>query len=105
MRQFTLTAAGVAFAALMSSAPAMAQAYNTDRTGWNRGGQLITDTKGTVAQCFKDSTGAFNGPQLKGLSDAATHGWQNFWGPCGETSIGNSGSSASNVARNTTKQR
>jgi hypothetical protein len=93
MRQFTLTAAGVAFAALMSSAPAMAQAYNTDRIGWNRGGTLTTETVGHEAQCFKGSTGKFDGPQLHGQSDAATHGWQNFWGPCGGDVKGNTGSS------------
>jgi hypothetical protein len=32
--------------------------------------------------CFKGSKGKFDGPQLEGKSDAATHGWQNFWGPC-----------------------
>ena len=35
MRQFALAATGLAFAALLSSAPAMAQAYNTDVIGWN----------------------------------------------------------------------
>jgi hypothetical protein len=83
MRQFTLSAAaGVAFAALLSSAPAIAQAYNTDNIGWNRGGQYTTVTTGTTPMCFKGSTGKFDGPQLLGKSDAATHGWQNFWGPC-----------------------
>jgi hypothetical protein len=93
MRQFSLAMAGIAVAALLSSAPAMAEAYNTDRIGWNRGGQLTTDTTGTDTQCFKDSTGRFNGPKLKGNSDAATHGWQNFWGPCGGDVKGNTGSS------------
>ena len=83
MRQFTLSAAaGVAFVALLSSAPAMAQAYNTDRIGWNRGGKFKTDTTGTVQMCFKGAKGKFDGPKLQGKSDAATHGWQNFWGPC-----------------------
>ena len=81
MRQFTL-ATGIAFAALLSSAPAMAQAYNTDNIGWNRGGQYTTDTAGSTQMCFKGSTGKFDGPKLQGKSDAATHGWQNFWGPC-----------------------
>jgi hypothetical protein len=86
MRQFTLTAAaGIAFAALMSSAPAMAQAYNTDRIGWNRGGEFKTDTTGKVQMCFKGSTGKFDGVKLQGKSDAATHGWQNYWGPCLDT--------------------
>jgi hypothetical protein len=82
MRQFTLSAAGVALAALLSSAPAMAQAYNTDLIGWNRGGAYIADTAGKNEMCFKGSTGKFDGPKLQGKSDAATHGWQNFWGPC-----------------------
>jgi hypothetical protein len=82
MRQFTLAAAGLAFAALLSSAPAMAQAYNTDVIGWNRGGQLTYDTTGKEKMCFKDGTGKFAGPMLTGASDAATHGWQNYWGPC-----------------------
>ena len=81
-RQFSLAMAGIAVAALLSSAPAMAQAYNTDRTGWNRGGQLTTDTTGHDPMCFKGSTGKFDGPQLTGISDAATHSWQNYWGPC-----------------------
>jgi hypothetical protein len=99
MRQFTLSAAaGIALAALLSAAPAMAQAYNTDRTGWNRGGQLITDTVGHDPQCFKGSTGKFDGPQLHGTSDAATHGWQNFWGPCGGDVKGNTGSSGGAAA-------
>jgi hypothetical protein len=94
MRQFTLsTAAGIALAALLSSAPAMAQAYNTDVIGWNRGGQLTYDTVGKDKMCFKGSTGKFDGPMLSGTSDAATHGWQNFWGPCGGDTKGNSGSS------------
>jgi hypothetical protein len=41
MRQFTLSAAGIVLAALLSSASAMAQAYNTDLIGWNRGGAYI----------------------------------------------------------------
>jgi len=83
MRYFTLSSAGgIVLAALLSSAPAMAQAYNTDRIGWNRGGEFITNTTGTVQMCFKGSKGKFDGPQLEGKSDAATHGWQNFWGPC-----------------------
>ena len=53
MRQFTLAATGLAFAALLSSAPAMAQAYNTDVIGWNRGGQLTYDTIGKDKMCFK----------------------------------------------------
>ena len=94
MRQFTLSAAaGIGFATLLSSAPAMAQAYNTDVIGWNRGGQLTYDTVGKDKMCFKGSTGKFDGPMLSGTSDAATHGWQNFWGPCGGASKGNSGSS------------
>jgi hypothetical protein len=83
MRQFTLSAAaGIAFAALLSSAPAMAQAYNTDLIGWNRGGAYIANTTGSTQMCFKGSKGKFDGPPLLGKSDAATHGWQNFWGPC-----------------------
>jgi hypothetical protein len=82
MRQFTLAATGIAFAALLSSAPAMAQAYNTDLIGWNRGGAYIKDTAGQEKMCFKDDHGKFAGPMLTGTSDAATHGWQNFWGPC-----------------------
>jgi polyisoprenoid-binding protein YceI len=69
MREFTLSAAaGIALAALLSAAPAMAQAYNTDRIGWNRGGEFKTDTVGKEAQCFKGSTGKFDGPQLQGKS-------------------------------------
>ena len=99
MRHYTLSAtAGIALAALLSAAPAMAQAYNTDRTGWNRGGQLITDTVGHESQCFKGSTGKFDGPRLTGTSDAATHGWQNFWGPCGGDVKGNTGSSGGAAA-------
>ena len=87
MRQFSLSsAAGIALAALLSSAPAMAQAYNTDRIGWNRGGEYMTNTTGTEKMCFKGSTGKFDGPMLTGSSDAATHGWQNFWGPCVQAS-------------------
>ena len=86
MRQFTLAATGLAFAALLSSAPAMAQAYNTDVIGWNRGGQLTYDTTGKEKMCFKDDKGKFAGPMLTGTSDAATHGWQNFWGPCVQAS-------------------
>ena len=82
MRQFTLAATGLAFAALLSSAPAMAQAYNTDLIGWNRGGKYIEDTAGHTQMCFKDDKGKFSGPILTGTSDAATHGWQNYWGPC-----------------------
>jgi hypothetical protein len=86
MRQCTLAATGIAFAALLSSAPAMAQAtnqaYNTDVIGWNRGGQLTYDTTGKEKMCFKSETGKYDGPVLEGTSDAATHGWQNFWGPC-----------------------
>jgi hypothetical protein len=86
MRQYILAATGIAFAALLSSAPAMAQAgnqaYNTDRIGWNRGGDFIINTTGAVPQCYKGSTGKFDGPQLRGTSDAATHPWQNYWGPC-----------------------
>jgi len=82
MRQFTLSVAGIALAALLSSAPAMAQAYNTDLIGWNRGGSYIANTTGNVQMCFKGKGGKFNGPPLLGKSDAATHGWQNFWGPC-----------------------
>jgi hypothetical protein len=93
MRQFTLAATGLAFAALLSSAPAMAQAYNTDLIGWNRGGKYINDTTGTEKMCFKDDKGKFNGPMLTGASDAATHGWQNYWGPCGAGTKGNSGAS------------
>ena len=86
MRQFTFAATGLVFAALLSSAPAMAQAYNTDVIGWNRGGQLTYDTVGKDKMCFKGSTGKFDGPMLTGTSDAATHGWQNFWGPCVQAS-------------------
>ena len=85
MRQFTLATTGIAFAALLSSAPAMAQAYNTDLIGWNRGGAYIKDTAGQEKMCFKDDHGKFAGPMLTGTSDAATHGWQNFWGPCVNT--------------------
>ena len=70
MRQFTLAATGLAFAALLSSAPAMAQAYNTDLIGWNRGGKYINDTAGSTQMCFKGSTGKFDGPALAGKSDA-----------------------------------
>ena len=99
MRQFTFSAAaGIALTALLSAAPAMAQAYNTDRIGWNRGGELTTDTVGKDAQCFKGSTGKFDGPQLSGSSDAATHGWQNFWGPCGGSVKGNTGSGGGGAA-------
>jgi hypothetical protein len=88
MRQFTLSAAaGITLAALLSSAPAMAQAYNTDNIGWNRGGQYTTDTAGSTRMCFKGSKGKFDGPALQGKSDAATHGWQNFWGPCESASV------------------
>ena len=104
MRQFALSAAaGITLAALLSSAPAMAQAYNTDVIGWNRGGQLTYDTVGKDKMCFKGSTGKFDGPMLTGTSDAATHGWQNFWGPCGGASKGNSGGSAA-AAPKATKQ-
>ena len=105
MRQFTLSATGIAVAVLLSAAPAMAQAYNTDRTGWNRGGQLTTDTTGSEKMCFKGSTGKFDGPQLQGKSDAATHGWVSFWGPCGGDVKGNTGSSASNAGRAATAKR
>ena len=105
MRQFTLSAAaGIALAALLSAAPAMAQAYNTDRTGWNRGGQLTTDTTGHDPMCFKGSSGKFDGPQLGGKSDASTHGWVSFWGPCGGDVKGNTGSSASNAGRASAKR-
>ena len=86
MRQFTLSAAGIALAALLSSAPAMAQAYNTDLIGWNRGGTYMANTTGSVQMCFKGSKGKFDGPALAGKSDAATHGWQNYWGPCVQAS-------------------
>ena len=109
MRQCTFAATGIAFAALLSSAPAMAQAnnaaYNTDRIGWNRGGDFITSTTGTVPQCFKGSTGKFDGPQLTGKSDAATHGWQNYWGPCGEGTKGNSGGANSGGGAKKTAKR
>ena len=98
MRYTISAAAGIVFATLLSSAPVLAQAYNTDRIGWNRGGQLTTDTVGKEPQCFKGSTGKFDGPQLTGTSDAATHGWQNFWGPCGGDTKGNSGSSGGAAA-------
>jgi hypothetical protein len=54
MRHFTLAATGIAFAALLSSAPAIAQApaYNTDNMGWNRGGPYKTDLKTGAASCF-----------------------------------------------------
>jgi len=104
MRHFTLSAAaGIALAALLSTASAMAQAYNTDLIGWNRGGKYINDTAGSTQMCFKGSTGKFDGPALAGKSDAATHGWQNFWGPCGGASKGNSGGSAA-AAPKATKQ-
>ena len=74
MRQFTLAATGLAFAALLSSAPAMAQAYNTDLIGWNRGGKYIEDTAGHTQMCFKDDKGKFAGPVLTGTSDAAIVG-------------------------------
>ena len=81
--QFSLAMAGIVVAALLSTAPAMAQAYNENNTGWNRGGTLKTDTAGKVPMCFKTfGSGKFDGPRLVGTSDAATHGWQNFWGPC-----------------------
>jgi hypothetical protein len=90
MRQFTLSAAaGIALATLLSSASAMAQAYNDDNKGWNRGHTLITDTQGKDTMCFKaygDKNGLYTGPQLHGKSDYATHGWQNFWGPCASAS-------------------
>jgi hypothetical protein len=87
-RQFNLAMAGFAVAALLSSAPAMAQAYNENNVGWNRGGILKTDTAGAVPQCFKTyGTGKFDGPRLVGRSDAATHGWQNFWGPCQDLNV------------------
>jgi hypothetical protein len=86
MRQFTLAATGLAFAAVLTSAPAMAQAYNTDVIGWNRGGQLTYDTVGKDKMCFKDDHGKFSGPMLTGTSDAATHGWQNYWGSCVQAS-------------------
>jgi hypothetical protein len=83
MRQFTLSAAaGIACAALLSASPVLAQAYNTDNIGWNRGGQYTTNTAGSTQMCFKGSKGKFDGPMLQGKSDASTHGWQNFWGPC-----------------------
>jgi hypothetical protein len=82
-RQFNFATAAVAFAALLSAAPAMAQAYNENNIGWNRGGTLKTDTTGRTPMCFKAyATGKFDGPRLAGTSDAATHPWQNFWGPC-----------------------
>jgi hypothetical protein len=103
MRQFTL-ATGVAFAALLSSAPAMAQAYNTDNIGWNRGGQYTTDTVGTNPMCFKGSTGKFDGPQLTGKSDAATHGWQNYWGPCANLQAAQGSASAPSRQRNAARR-
>jgi len=105
MRYTISAAAGIALAALLSAAPAMAQAYNTDRIGWNRGGQLTTDTVGKDAQCFKGSKGEFDGPQLMGKSDAATHGWQNFWGPCGESVKGNAGTSGGAASAKKTAKR
>ena len=75
IRQSALAATGIAFAALLSSAPVMAQAtnqaYNTDNIGWNRDGAYIVNSTGTVPQCFKGETGKFDGPQLTGISDAA----------------------------------
>jgi hypothetical protein len=85
MRQFTLAAAGATLAVLLSSATVMAQAYNDDNKGWNRGGILTTDTAGKNEMCFRaygDKQGVYTGPVLQGRSDAATHGWQNFWGHC-----------------------
>ena len=85
MRQFTLAAAGATLAVLLSSATVMAQAYNDDNKGWNRGGILTTNTAGHEPRCFRaygDKQDQYTGPQLQGSSDAATHSWQNFWGPC-----------------------
>jgi hypothetical protein len=104
MRYTISAAAGIVFATLLSAAPAMAQAYNTDRIGWNRGGEFKTDTVGKEAQCFKGSSGKFDGPQLQGKSDYATHGWQNFWGPCGGSVKGNTGSGGGGPAKQTAKR-
>jgi hypothetical protein len=54
MRHFTLAVTGIAFAALLSSAPAIAQspAYNTDNMGWNRGGPYKTDLRTGAVSCF-----------------------------------------------------
>ena len=54
MRHFTLAATGIAFAALLASAAAIAQApaYNTDNMGWNRGGPYKTDLKTGAVSCF-----------------------------------------------------
>jgi hypothetical protein len=40
------------------------------------------DTASKEKMCFKGSTGKYDGPMLVGTSDAATHPWQNYWGPC-----------------------
>jgi hypothetical protein len=54
MRHFTLAATAIAIAALLLSAPAIAQApaYNTDNMGWNRGGPYKTDLKTGAVSCF-----------------------------------------------------
>ena len=54
MRHFAHAATGIVFAALLSSAPAIAQApaYNTDNMGWNRGGPYKTDLKTGAVSCF-----------------------------------------------------
>jgi hypothetical protein len=54
MRHFTLAVTGIAFAALLSSAPTIAQspAYNTDNMGWNRGGPYKTDLRTGAVSCF-----------------------------------------------------
>src|SRR3977135_3713928 len=104
MRYTISAAAGIALAALLSAAPAMAQAYNTDRIGWNRGGEFKTDTVGKEAQRFKRASGKLDGPQWLGKADYATHGWQNFWGPCGGSVKGNTGSGGGGPAKQTAKR-
>jgi hypothetical protein len=66
----------------LAAATQLNPAYNSDRIGWNRGGQLTTDTTGKDPMCFKQGK-EYDGPQLVGKSDAATHRFQNFWGRCG----------------------
>jgi hypothetical protein len=42
---------------------------------------LTYDTVGKERMCFKGLEGQFSGPMLEGTSEAATHSWQNYWGP------------------------
>jgi hypothetical protein len=82
-RQFSLAMAGIAVAALLSSAPAMAQAYNENNTGWNRGGTLKTDTVGKTPMCFKTfGSGQFDGPRLISGHLGCRYPWMaEFLGP------------------------